>query len=59
MLRIALPGGKSLESGVRGLFADAGISIGRKPRSTHLTQEKVIKETIGRQGLVACRREIE
>lgn len=36
MLRIALPGGKSLESGVRELFADAGISIGRKTGSTHL-----------------------
>lgn len=36
MLRIALPGGKSLEPGVRELFAEAGISIGRKTGSTHL-----------------------
>ncbi len=36
MVRAALPGGKSLESVVRGLFADAGISIHRKARSTHL-----------------------
>lgn len=35
MLRIALPIGKSLESGVRTLFADAGISIVGKAKSTH------------------------